>query len=86
MACLRDVFGTTSSFVIPLSSPFIIRRRMPGTMYCPVPFGVGVTVETPMLRSPRLESSGPTVNGIRIRRRALIETSQCCFHSPGMTR
>jgi hypothetical protein len=43
-----DVFSTTSSSVIHLASPFIMHRRMPGT------------VETPMLRSPRLGLSGLT--------------------------
>jgi hypothetical protein len=50
MAWLRDVFGTASSVVIPLASPFIMHRRMPGMAYFPVPYGVWVTVETPMLR------------------------------------
>jgi hypothetical protein len=43
----RDVFSTTSSVVIPLPSPFLMRRRMPGTVYYPVPSYVWVTVETP---------------------------------------
>jgi hypothetical protein len=55
----RDVFSPTSSFVIPLASPFIMRRRMPGTAYCPIPSGVWVTIKTPMLRSLRLGLSGP---------------------------
>ena len=58
--CLRGVFSTTSSSVIPLASSFIMRRRMPGTVYCPAPSGVWVTVETLMLRSLWLEPSGPT--------------------------
>jgi hypothetical protein len=37
-----------------------MRRRMPGTTYCPVPSGVWVIVETLMLRSLRLGLSGPT--------------------------
>jgi hypothetical protein len=36
----RDVFNTTSSSVIPLVSPFIMRRCMPGMAYCLVPSGV----------------------------------------------
>jgi hypothetical protein len=56
----RDVYSTTSSFVIPLASPFIMRRRMPGTTNCSVPYGVWVTIETSILRSLRLELYGPT--------------------------
>jgi hypothetical protein len=56
---LRDVFSTTSSYVIPLASSFIMRRRMPGMVYCPVPSGVWVTVKTLMLRFP-WPGSGPT--------------------------
>jgi hypothetical protein len=56
----RYVFGTTSSSVIPLASPFIMRRHMPGTVYCPIPSGVWITVETPMLRSMWLGLTGPT--------------------------
>jgi hypothetical protein len=36
----KDVLDTTSSSVILLVSPFIMRRRMPGTTYYPVPSGV----------------------------------------------
>jgi hypothetical protein len=43
----RDVLSTTSSSVIPLASPFITRRCMPSTTYCPVPSSRWVTVETP---------------------------------------
>jgi hypothetical protein len=56
----KDVFITTLSFVIPLASPFIMRRHMPSTTYCPIPSNVWLTVETPVLRSLRLESSGAT--------------------------
>jgi hypothetical protein len=56
----RDVFSTTSSSVIPSVSPSIMRRRMPGTAYCRIPSSVWVTIETPMLRSSRLELTGPT--------------------------
>jgi hypothetical protein len=56
----RDVFGIASSFVISLMSHFIMRRRMPGTAYCPVPCGVWVTIDTPMLRSLQLGLTGPT--------------------------
>jgi hypothetical protein len=34
----RDVFGTAPSSIIPLASPFIMRKRMPGTTYFPHPF------------------------------------------------
>jgi hypothetical protein len=54
------VYSTTSSFVIPLASPFIMHRRMPGTAYCSIPSGIWVNVETPMLRSLWLGLSGPT--------------------------
>jgi hypothetical protein len=47
-------------FSIPLASSFIMHRCMPGTAYFPVPSGVCVTVETPMLRSLRLGLTGPT--------------------------
>jgi hypothetical protein len=60
MAWLRDVFSITSSSVIPLASPFIMRRRTSGMAYCLIPSGVWVTVETPMLRSLLPGSSGPT--------------------------
>jgi hypothetical protein len=60
MAWLREVFGTTSPSVIPFASPFIMRGHIPGMTYCPIPFGVWITVETPMLRSPWLEFFGPT--------------------------
>jgi hypothetical protein len=45
MVKFRDVLNTTLSSIIPSASPFIMRRRMPGTIYCPVPSGVWVTVE-----------------------------------------
>jgi hypothetical protein len=57
---LRDIFSTTLSSITPLSSPFIMRRRMSGTSYCPVPSDVWVTVETLVPRSMRLGLSGPT--------------------------
>jgi hypothetical protein len=60
MVWLRDVFNTTSSSVIPLASPFIMRRRMLGTVYYLVPSGIWVTIETPVLRSLRLGLTGPT--------------------------
>jgi hypothetical protein len=53
MAWLRDVFSTASSFVIPLVSPFIMHRCMSGTVHA--------TIETPMLRSLRTGSFGPTI-------------------------
>jgi hypothetical protein len=56
----RDVFSAASSSVIPLASPFIMRKHMPGTTYCPIPSSVWVTVETSMLRSLRLGLCGPT--------------------------
>jgi hypothetical protein len=56
----RDIFNTTSSFVVPFSSPSIMRRRMLGIAYCPIPSGVRVNVETSMLRPLRLGLSGPT--------------------------
>jgi hypothetical protein len=55
----RDVSSTTSSFIIPFVSPFIMRRRTPGTTYCPVPSGVWVTIETLVLRSLWLELASP---------------------------
>jgi hypothetical protein len=70
MAWLRDVFNTTLSSVIPLVSPFIMHRRMPGTTYCPVPPRMG------HCRDPDAEVSTARVvwsrwsAGIRIRRRA----------------
>jgi hypothetical protein len=62
MAWVGDVLSTTSSFVVLLASPFIMRRRISGMVYCsvPPPPGVWVTVETLMVRSPLLESSDPT--------------------------
>jgi hypothetical protein len=54
------MYNTTSSSVIPLASHFIMHRRMPGTSYCPIPSGIWVTVETPMLRSLWLGLSGLT--------------------------
>uniref|UniRef100_A0A804QPC5 Uncharacterized protein n=1 Tax=Zea mays TaxID=4577 RepID=A0A804QPC5_MAIZE len=36
------------------------KRHMPGTVYCPIPSGVWITVETPMLRSMWLGLTGPT--------------------------
>jgi hypothetical protein len=59
MACLRDIFSIASSSIIPLVLPFIMRRHMPGTTYFPVPSGVWVTVEIPLLRALLLGSSGP---------------------------
>jgi hypothetical protein len=59
-AWFRDVFSTTSSFVIPLAPSFIMCRRTPGTTYCPIPSGVWVNVETLMLRFLRSGSFGPT--------------------------
>jgi hypothetical protein len=56
----RDVFGTTTSFVIHLVSPFITRKHMLGMAYCPAPFVLWVTIETPMLRLLWLGLSGPT--------------------------
>jgi hypothetical protein len=61
MVWLRDVFSIASSSVIALVSPFIMHRRTSGTSYCPVPSGVWVIVETPMLRSLQAGSFGPTV-------------------------
>jgi hypothetical protein len=55
-----DVFSTTSSFVIPLETSFIMRRCTPDTMYFLVPFDVWVTVETPVLRSLWLGLFGST--------------------------
>jgi hypothetical protein len=81
MVWLRDVFNTTSSSVIPLVSPFIMCRRMPGTTYCSVPSGVWVTIETPMLRSLRSGSSGPTgqlgyVSGVVLERDPSVSLPQ----------
>jgi hypothetical protein len=59
----RDVFNTTSSFVIPLASPFIMHRCTPGIAYLsyrPIPSSLWVTVETPMLRTLWLGLTGPT--------------------------
>jgi hypothetical protein len=82
----RDVFSTTSSSVIPLASPFIMRRRMLGTAYCPVPFGVWVIVETSVLRSLWVGLSGPTSHGDTYLVSCLIETLRYRFHSLGMAR
>jgi hypothetical protein len=60
MAWFRDVFSTSSSSVILLASPFIMRRRTSGTTYWPVPSGIWVTVETLMLRSLWPGSFGST--------------------------
>jgi hypothetical protein len=60
MAWLMDAFSTTLSSVIPLASPFVMRRRMPGMAYCPIPSSVWVSVETPVLRSLPLGSSDLT--------------------------
>jgi hypothetical protein len=59
-SAFRDVFGIASSSIIPLVSPFIMRRNMPVMAYCPVPSGVWVIMKTPMLRSLRLGLTGPT--------------------------
>jgi hypothetical protein len=37
MAWVGDVLSTTSSFVVLLASPFIMRRRISGMVYCSVP-------------------------------------------------
>jgi hypothetical protein len=58
-----EVYGvssTTSSSVILFASPSIMRRHMLGTVYCPIPSSVWVTIETTMLRSPWLGLTGPT--------------------------
>lgn len=49
----------TSSVVIPLVSLSSMRRYTLGKGYCPVLSDVWATIETLLLRSPRLESSGP---------------------------
>jgi hypothetical protein len=53
------VFDTTSSSVIPLVSLSNMRRYTLGMGYCLVLSSVWVTVETLVLRSPRLELTGP---------------------------
>jgi hypothetical protein len=57
----RDVFSTTSSFVIFPASSLIMSRRTLGTTYCLAPSGVWVTVETMMLRFLRLGCPVPLV-------------------------
>jgi hypothetical protein len=56
----RDVFSTTSSSIILLTSSFIMRRCTLGTTFCPIPSGVWVTAETLILRFLWPRSSGPT--------------------------
>jgi hypothetical protein len=57
---LWDVFSIASPSVIPLPSPFIMHKRMPGMAYRPVSSGVWVTGETPILGSLRLGLCSPT--------------------------
>jgi hypothetical protein len=53
------VSNTTSSFVIPLASLSSTRRYTTICGYCLVLSGVWATVETSMMRSPRLELIDP---------------------------
>jgi hypothetical protein len=80
----RDVFSTTSSSVIPLASPFIMQRCMPGKAYCPIPSSIWVTVETLMLRSLWLGLSDPLVSGDTYLALCLIETLRYRFHDLDM--
>jgi hypothetical protein len=52
MVCFRVVHGATPPFVMNLVSPYNMRRRTPGMVYCLVLPGMRVTVETLVLRSP----------------------------------
>ena len=84
MAWLRDVFSMALSSVIPLASPFTMRRRTSSTTYCPVPSGVWVTTETLMMRSLRLGSFGPTVQQGYVVGIMLDRVPSVCFNSSGM--
>jgi hypothetical protein len=56
---LRVMFSTASSFVISLASLSSVRRYTSGMGYCLVLSGVWATVETPLMRSPQPELTGP---------------------------
>jgi hypothetical protein len=65
MVKFRDVLNTTLSSITPSASPFIMRRRMPGTIYCPVPSGVWVTIEPDTkVSTARVDWSYQSVFGI----------------------